>query len=76
MCHYKQIKKLSDMAKKKTCWAINYGHDVAKFPIRFYVYATDEDKAKESIKKHWHGHDYACDSKITSVVEMQKDPWE
>ena len=34
--------------------------------------------AINSIKKHWHGHEYACDTKITKVVKKDKDfrPWD
>lgn len=42
-----------------------------------YVFAESKSAAKKSIKKSWHGHEYACDTKITKIVKKDKDfrPW-
>jgi len=65
------------MEKDNTCYEIHWGHKPTLFPAKMYVFAKSKPGARNSIKKHWHGHEYTCDTKITKIVKKDKDfrPW-
>jgi len=65
------------MEENNVFWEIQYGHKPTVFPTKFHVFAESKRAAKKSIKDRWHGHEYACDTKITKIVKKDKDfrPW-
>ena len=44
---------------------------------RIYPRETLMREAKKYMKERWHGHEYACDTKITKIVEKEEGwrPW-
>jgi hypothetical protein len=65
------------MERDNTCYEIHWGHKPTLFPAKMYVFAISKPGARKSIRDRWHGHEYACDTKITKVVKKDKDfrPW-
>lgn len=65
------------MAEDNTFFEIHYGHKPTLFPSKFYICAGSKREAKKYMKERWHGHEYACDSKITKIVEKEQgwSPW-
>ena len=71
------MKKQNSVSKDNTFWEIQYGHKPTLFPNKFYVFAGSKREAKKSTKDRWHGHEYACDTKITKIVKKEEGwrPW-
>ena len=71
------MKKQSSVSKDNTFFEVHYGHKATLFPSKFYICAGSKREAKKYMKDRWHGHEYACDSKITKIVKKEEGwrPW-
>ena len=71
------MKKQNSVSKDNPFFEIHYGHKSTLFPSKFYICAGSKREAKKYMKDRWHGHEYACDSKITKIVEKEEGwrPW-
>ncbi len=57
------------MERDNTCYEIHWGHKPTLFPATMYVFAKSKPGAINSIKKHWHGHEYACDTTLYLILK-------